>query len=121
MKNLLLVSWILFSISIQAQKELSLEQAITEAWTTFYPSSIDQLQWVKETKSYSYVEDKSLRVRFNFSDESNELNSREKRSSDRNQACEMLIAIDEPLYQHYQRNMTKVKKPQESIPVHSLY
>ena len=77
------------------------------------------MDYQEDEEIYSYVEDKRLRVRFNFSDESNELKSREKRSSDRNQACEMLIAIDEPLYQHYQRNMTKVKKPQQSIRVHS--
>lgn len=31
-----------------------------------------------------------------------------KRSGNRDQACEMLIAVDEPLYNHYQRDMTNV-------------
>ena len=40
--------------------------------------------------------------------------TRQKRSffgfgSERDQACQMLIAIDEPLYAHYGRNLTHVK------------
>ena len=54
MQKLILSLFIIVATVASAQKKLTLEQAVTEQNTTFSPSKIPHLQWVKGANSYSY-------------------------------------------------------------------
>jgi dipeptidyl-peptidase 4 len=58
---LLLLSLSIAPISY-GQKKINIEQAVSEQYTTFGVDNIDQLQWVADTDSYSYVKDKTLYI-----------------------------------------------------------
>ena len=61
MRNLLFIITISLSSNIIAQKEsLTLNQAITERWSTFAPERLNNLQWISNTNSFCYVKKNSL-------------------------------------------------------------
>ena len=64
--------FLLFSLTIFAQKELTLNDAILKRWTDLYPEKLSNLQWQKKQDFYSYIKDNCLLI----FDEKNSLTDR---------------------------------------------
>ncbi|WP_306644109.1 S9 family peptidase [Sanyastnella coralliicola] len=61
MKKLLLFVALCLSFTAFSQT-LSVEEAVMERWTTFYPENLSQLQWVKGTDNYAFAKDDQLKI-----------------------------------------------------------
>lgn len=55
-----LIGLLLSSNEYHTQETLSLDDAVLKQWTDFYPERPGQLQWIKNTPYYSYVEENIL-------------------------------------------------------------
>ncbi|MCH8331136.1 MAG: DPP IV N-terminal domain-containing protein, partial [Bacteroidetes bacterium] len=62
MKNFIaIVIVVLFTVEGQAQKKLTLEDAVRKPRTTLAPEKIKSLQWIKDSESWSYVANNVLK------------------------------------------------------------
>ena len=57
-----LVGLCFFSLNLQAQTPLTLEEAVSGQFSKFAPERIDQLQWEKGTSRFTYVKENALWV-----------------------------------------------------------
>lgn len=64
MRKFILLNLILLclALSIQAQQRLTLEESVRQQFTTFAPTTIDQLQWLPGRDEYVFVKDSVLYI-----------------------------------------------------------
>ena len=58
--KLKLISFLFFTFSLFAQKEITLSDAVLKRSTDFYPENVSNLQWQKSQDNYSYIKDTCL-------------------------------------------------------------